>query len=319
MKIVLVTGVAGFIGFHVAEALLKRGDKVVGVDNLNDYYPVEYKENNITDLMKYPEFIFVKADITDADGITQVFDEHKITHVAHLAARAGVRPSLKDPLLYEKVNVKGTLNLLECARIHKVKNFVLTSSSSVYGNSKTVPFKEDDGATDKPISPYAATKKASEVLGYTYHHLYGLNVNVIRPFTVYGPRGRPDMAPWLFVKAAVKGNSIKKYGDGTTKRDYTFIGDFVPGFITALDKELGYEIFNLGNSKVISLNEFIAIVEKISGKKLQVEEESLQLGDVNITYADISKAKEMLGYNPTTSFEQGMKIFYDWYVENVVD
>ena len=259
MQTILVTGAAGFIGSHVAELLLKRGNRVLGVDNLNDYYSVKYKTLNLSLLEKFPNFKFERCEIANYDDIAQVFSNTGISHVAHLAARAGVRPSIEQPFIYEEANIKGTLNLLELARHSQVENFVLTSSSSVYGNSTAIPFKEDDSATDRPISPYAATKKATELLAYTYHHLYGLSVNVIRPFTVYGPRGRPDMAPWLFLEAAIKGTAIKKFGDGSTRRDYTFIDDFVKGFVAAIDRPFGYEIFNLGNSATVSLNEFLDI------------------------------------------------------------
>ena len=310
-KTVLVTGAAGFIGSHVAEALLQRGDSVIGVDNLNDYYPVEYKQANIEILAKYPAFKFEKLDIADFAELERVFVG--VSEVAHLAARAGVRPSIIDPFIYEETNVKGTLNLLHLASKNKITNFVLSSSSSVYGNSTQVPFKENDSATDLPISPYAATKKATEVLAHTFHHLYQLNVNIIRPFTVYGPRGRPDMAPWLFLQSAFNGKPIRKFGDGSTRRDYTFIADFVQGFLAAIDRPLGYQIFNLGNSQTVSLNEAIETIEKVSGRKLNIVQEGMQPGDVEITYADISKAKVKLDYNPQTSFHDGMKIFADWF------
>lgn len=309
-----MTGAAGFIGSHVAEALLRRGDAVVGIDNMNNYYPVAYKEANLTRLSEFPRFTFTKGDLVDLNTVKSLFAAESFTHIAHLAARAGVRPSIEDAFIYEQANVAGTLNLLECARHSKIENFVLTSSSSVYGNSTAVPFREDDNATDRPISPYAATKKACEVLGYTYHHLYGLNVNVVRPFTVYGPFGRPDMAPWIFMKSALRGKPIRKFGDGTSRRDYTFIGDFVSGFVAAIDRPFGYEIFNLGNSATVSLNEAIEIIERISGKKLEIINEPMQPGDVNLTNADISKARTKLGYDPKTSFEDGMRIFHDWFL-----
>ncbi len=313
-KKILVTGVSGFIGSHVAEQLLKRGDSVLGVDNLNDYYPVEYKKENLEILENYPKFKFIKLDISDLNTLEPIFKD--VDHVAHLAARAGVRPSIKDPFLYQKTNIEGTLNLLSLASKNKIKNFVLSSSSSVYGNSKQVPFVENDSATDLPISPYAATKKSTELLAYTYHHLYGLNVNVVRPFTVYGPRGRPDMAPWLFLSAAFSGSKIKKFGNGETRRDYTYIDDFVSGFILAIDKPQGYEIFNLGNSQTVSLNEAIATIEKVAGKKLNIDQIEKQPGDVDITNADISKAKKLLGYEPKTSFELGMTKFAAWFKES---
>jgi len=314
MKKILVTGAAGFIGSHVAQALLERGDSVVGVDNLNDYYPVENKEHNLSLLTNLPNFQFYQIDISDLTEITKVFEANEITHVAHLAARAGVRPSIQDPFIYQQVNIEGTLNLLDLSSKAKgFENFVLSSSSSVYGNSKDVPFEESDSATDRPISPYAATKKACEVLAHTYHHLSSMNVTVVRPFTVYGPRGRPDMAAWLFLKAALEGTPIKKFGDGTTRRDYTYIDDFVSGFVAAIDKPLGYEIINLGNSETVSLNEAIETIEKVSGKAIKIEQLPMQPGDVEITNADISKAKELLGYKPKTSFKEGMSKFLEWY------
>jgi UDP-glucuronate 4-epimerase len=316
MNTILVTGAAGFIGSHVAEQLLKRGDRVVGFDNVNNYYPVEYKRENVAALSREPAFSFVEADLCDQGALESLFRAHAFTHVAHLAARAGVRPSIQDPYLYQEANVRGTLNLLQACVGKGVQNVVVTSSSSVYGNSRAVPFREDDTATDRPISPYAATKKATEVLGYTYHNLYGLNVNVVRPFTVYGPRGRPDMAPWLFIESAVKNRAIKKFGDGTTRRDYTFIADFVRGFVAAIDRPYGYEIFNLGNSATVSLNEAIGIVRDITGKDIQIEQMPMQPGDVELTNADISKAKKMLDYNPATSFRDGMRGFYEWYCKS---
>lgn len=317
MKTILVTGAAGFIGCHVSEALLERGDRVVGIDELNAYYPVRLKAQNLARLRTYERFVFFQRDIVRLDDLVEVFKSEQITHVAHLAARAGVRPSIADPFIYQQANVQGTLNLLDLSRKFEVQNFVLTSSSSVYGNSTSVPFREEDSQTDRPISPYAATKKATELLGYTYHHLYGLPVNVIRPFTVYGPRGRPDMAPWIFLESALLGKPIRKFGDGETRRDYTYVGDFVRGFVNAIDRPLGYEIFNLGNSATVSLNEAIAIVEKVSGKTLEVVQEPMQPGDVSLTNADISKAKRLLDYNPTTDFHSGMKLFAEWYLANV--
>jgi UDP-glucuronate 4-epimerase len=317
MKKVLVTGAAGFIGSHVSEALLARGDSVVGLDNLNDYYPVAYKNRNVDVLKKNLNFTFVHGELEDATLLDELFKKHDITHVAHLAARAGVRPSIEDPYIYASANVTGTLNLLEVARRYQVENTVITSSSSVYGNSTKIPFKEDDSATDRPISPYAATKKATEVMGYTYHHLYGMNVNVVRPFTVYGPRGRPDMAPWLFLSAARNGKPIKKFGTGETRRDYTFIRDFTQGFVSAIDRPLGFEIFNLGNSSTVSLNEVLDIIERVTGKKLIIEQYPPQPGDVELTNADVSKARGLLGYSPSTSFEQGMREFNDWFGTNV--
>lgn len=313
MKTVLVTGVAGFIGSHVAERLLLRGDAVIGIDNFNDYYPVANKERNVHALATYPRFQLVRGDICDRSLIEGLFRSGTITHVAHLAARAGVRPSIQDPFIYEEANVRGTLTLLEVARQYPVVNTVITSSSSVYGNSTRIPFREDDSATDRPISPYAASKKATEVLSYTYHQLYKMNINVVRPFTVYGPRGRPDMAPWMFLSSALAGVPIKKFGNGETRRDYTFIDDFVSGFVGAIDTQTGYEIFNLGNSSTVSLNEAIATIEAVTGRSLIIEPLPQQPGDVDLTNADIDKAKRLLGYNPVTSFREGMQRFYEWF------
>lgn len=313
MSAILVTGAAGFIGSHVAERLLIRGEEVVGVDDVNDFYPVSLKRENIKLLETFPRFRFIEADIADEPAMKEIFRDHKIARVGHLAGRAGVRPSIREPLVYERANVRGTTVLLDLAAKSRVECFVLASSSSVYGNSKQIPFREEDSATDRPISPYAATKKACEVLAYTYHHLHGLPVNVVRPFTVYGPRGRPDMAPWLFVEAAFRGTPIRKFGNGETRRDYTFIDDFAAGFIAALDRPFGYEIFNLGNSTTVSLNAFLDIVREVTGRDLVIEQHPMQPGDVEMTNADITRARTMLGYEPSTPFRTGMERFVEWY------
>ena len=313
MTTTLVTGVAGFIGSHVAEKLLKRGDTVIGVDEVNDYYELKQKDANLEILKKYPQFVFYKKDIGNFEDMKKIFEKEKPLYVAHIAARAGVRPSIVDPFIYEHSNIKATLNLLELSKIG-IKNFVLTSSSSVYGDRSDAPFMETDN-TDFTISPYAATKKSTEVLAYTYHHLHGLNVNIIRPFTLYGPRGRPDMAPFLFTKWIIEETPIKKFGDGTSRRDYTYIDDFVNGFVSAIDTPLGYEIFNLGNSNPVTLNEFISTIETTIGKKALIRQMEMQAGDVSLTYADISKAKKLLGYEPKVKLKDGMKEFYKWYRE----
>jgi UDP-glucuronate 4-epimerase len=311
-KTILVTGCAGFIGSHIAEKLLERGDKVIGVDEVNNYYDIKQKEENLIILNKYQNFEFHKLDIGDIEELRKIFETHIISHIAHLAARAGVRPSIENPYIYEHSNIKGSLNILDIAKDHDIENTVLTSSSSVYGNSKDIPFHEKQNV-DFPISPYAATKKSMELLAHTYHHLHNMNINIIRPFTIYGPRGRPDMAPFLFPMWIHKGKSIKKFGDGTSMRDYTYIDDFVKGFISALDTQLGYEIFNLGNSTPVSLNEFIKTIEKVVGKKAEIEQHPMQPGDVEITYADTSKAERLLGYKPTVKIEEGLHNFWEWY------
>lgn len=313
---ILVTGAAGFIGSHVAEALLKRGGTVVGIDDLNDYYPPEYKQENIEILQKYERFTFIRGDIRDHGLMRDIFKEHGITHVGHLAARAGVRASVEDPFLYQDVNVRGTLVLLECAKESSTENFVLTSSSSVYGYSTKVPFTEDDSATDLPISPYAATKKATEVMGHAYHYLHGLNISVVRPFTVFGPRGRPDMVMWKFIQAVCNDQAITRYGDGSSRRDYTYISDFVAGFVAALDRPLGYEVFNLGSEHPVMMNDLIAILEEITGKSIKVKEESMPKADVPITYADLTKAKRLLGYEPKKPFKEAVREFYAWFMQN---
>jgi len=312
---VLVTGGAGFIGSHVCDALLKRGESVICVDNFNDYYNPNYKRDNIKDALQNPNYVLCEADICDYDKLKEIFEKHKPQKIIHLAARAGVRPSIQQPFLYEEVNIKGLLNMLELSKEHGILNFVFASSSSVYGNCKTVPFSESQNV-DNPISPYAATKKAGELLCYTYHHLYKLNCSCLRFFTVYGPRGRPDMAPYKFTKLISLGKTIDMYGDGSSKRDYTFVLDIVSGILSALDKNYPYEIFNLGNSNTVSLSYFISVIEGLVGKKAVINRMPMQQGDVDITYANLTKAKDMLSYNPSTKIEEGMKKFYEWYFQN---
>ena len=240
-----------------------------------------------------------------------IFQKNKVEKIIHLAARAGVRASINDPVLYEKVNVLGTLNLLELAKQFKIKNFIFGSSSSIYGNTK-VPFEEDCN-TDKQISPYAATKKAAELICYTYSHLYNIPITCLRLFTVYGPRGRPDMAPYMFTELIYKGKELNVFGDGTTKRDYTYITDIIKGILSVLDKEFKYEIINLGNSNPIELNHFISIIEKNLGKKAKIKKMPIPPGDVLITYSNIKKAKKMLNWQPKVKIEDGMKSFIEWY------
>ncbi|MEA3229356.1 MAG: GDP-mannose 4,6-dehydratase [archaeon] len=312
MAKILVTGGAGFIGSHVCDALLRRGDHVACIDNFNDYYDPERKKSNIADAVEDKNFTLFEADILDIAKIREIFDEAQPDKVIHLAARAGVRPSILDPQLYADVNIKGTINLLEVCREFSVKNFVFGSSSSVYGGNENIPFSEKDDVSN-PISPYAATKRAGELICHTYHHLYGLNVSCLRFFTVYGPRGRPDMAPFLFTKAIMDGDEINRFGDGTTKRDYTYISDIVSGVLSALDADYAYEIFNLGNSKTVVLKDLIATIEDAVGKKAKIVQRPMQPGDVTITYADISKSRELLGFEPKVSVEEGIRKFVEWY------
>jgi UDP-glucuronate 4-epimerase len=318
MENILVTGGAGFIGSHVCDKLLELGKSVVCLDNLNSYYSPERKIKNIQHNFDNKNFVFVNQDIKNKDQLRIVFQKFKFDKILHLAARAGVRPSIEKPDWYFNTNVLGTLNLLECAKEFKINHFVSASSSSVYGNNKKVPFSESDNV-DNPISPYAASKKAGELLCHTYSHLYGINISCLRFFTVYGPRGRLDMAPYLFTERIMKGLPIKKFGDGTTKRDYTFVGDIVKGIVACLEHPFKFEVINLGNNSPVELNRFISIIEKHTGKKAIVEECPIPLGDVDITFADISKAKKLLGFMPETSIEDGLKIFIDWFKSEGLD
>lgn len=308
MKI-LVTGAAGFIGSHVSLALLKEGHEVIGIDNLDPYYDVSAKKENL-ELLKNQHFRFYGVDIRDAAALRKVLEKEKPKKVAHLAAKAGVRPSLAQPEIYREVNVLGTENLLKLACEFKVENFVFGSSSSVYGLHE-VPFRED--AKLEPISPYAQTKKDAEEMCKKYHEQCKMPITCLRFFTVYGPRGRPDMAVYKFTKLIDEGKPIEVYGDGDTSRDYTYVDDIVSGVLAALHKPFTFEIFNLGNNKTVKLSHLIATIEKALGKKAIIEEMPTQQGDVPITYADISKAQKMLGYNPETKIEQGIKKFVAWY------
>lgn len=312
---VLITGGAGFIGSHVADKLLERGDKVICVDSFNDYYDPEIKKRNIKQARQNKNFTLYGEDILNLKQMDDIFAKTKPEAVIHLAARVGVRPSIKEPLLYNDVNVKGTLHMLELARKHEIKKFVFASSSSVYGANKKVPFSEDD-KTDRPISPYGATKKAGELLCYSYNSLYRMGITCLRFFTVYGERGRPDMAPYKFTKLISEGKEIELYGDGRTKRDYTYIADIVQGVVAALDRELGYEIINLGNSVTVELQHLIGLIEKEVGRKARTKEMPMQPGDLPVTYADITKAKRLLGFSPKTKIEAGIKKLVAWYMQN---
>ncbi|MBI2575334.1 GDP-mannose 4,6-dehydratase [Candidatus Woesearchaeota archaeon] len=309
---VLVTGGAGFIGSHVADKLLERGDKVSCVDNFNDYYEPEMKKRNIKQAQQNRNFTLYREDILNLKQMEDIFGKAKPEAVIHLAARVGVRPSLKEPLLYEEVNVKGTLHILELCRKHGIRKIVFASSSSVYGANKKVPFSEDD-RTDRPISPYGATKKAGELLCHSYNSLYRMDISCLRFFTVYGERGRPDMAPYKFTKLISEGKEIDVSGDGRTKRDYTYVADIVQGVTAALDRELGYEIINLGNSNTVELQYLIGLIEKELGKKARIKEMPMQPGDLPVTCADITKAKRLLGFSPRTKIEAGIKNLVAWY------
>ncbi|CAM9855972.1 unnamed protein product, partial [Phaeothamnion confervicola] len=320
-KVVLVTGGAGFVGSAVAEALLARGDDVVIVDEVNEYYDMKIKMSNVAQLIaRYgsKRCIFFQGDICDQALMAGIFETYKPQWICHMAARAGVRPSIQDPFIYLHSNVEGTTRLLELARIHGCANFVYASSSSVYGGSDKELFTEHD-VVDFPVSPYAASKKMCELIAYTYHSLYGLNVSGLRFFTVYGPRGRPDMAPYKFIKNVMAGTEIMQFGNGSTSRDYTFIEDICAGVIRALDRPLGYQVFNLGNGSPVSLLEFIGLVEDACGRKAVVKVCPEQPGDVTRTCADISKARRMLGYNPSVPFAEGIRRTVAWFRESAAD
>ena len=341
MKNFLITGGAGFIGSTVAERLLNRGDKVVVVDNFNDFYDYNRKIRNILEItgnfdkinefenfskeekisklmeiVNSDNFTLVYGDIRNREGMDKVFSENSFDLVFNPAAMAGVRPSLLDPMLYEDVNVRGYMNLLELCKKYGVKKFVQASSSSVYGNNKEVPFKET-AIVDFAISPYAATKKSCEVMGHVYHKLYNIDMVQLRFFTVYGPKQRPDLAIHKFTKMILEDKPIPFYGDGTTKRDYTYIDDIVDGILKSMNylfnNENVYEIFNLGESHVVSLKEMVETIESALGKKAILDIQPMQPGDVDKTYADISKAKAMIGYDPQTNFSEGIRKFVEWY------
>lgn len=312
---VLVTGGAGFIGSHLCEYLLGRGDRVVAFDNLNDYYSPAIKKRNLEKASEHDAMKFVEGDILDEPKLEAVFNGYEFDVVVHLAARAGVRPSLVDPILYEQVNCRGTLNILEQMRKRGMKRLVFASSSSVYGNTRTIPFSEDV-KIDRPVSPYAATKAAGELYCHNYYHLYGISANCLRFFTVYGPRQRPDMAINKFTRMIDSGKSIPFYGDGSTKRDYTFFTDIIEGVVASIDRDLGFEIFNLGESATTTLAELVGHIEKALGRKAVLDRQPMQPGDVEMTCADISKAKKLLGYNPHTPVEQGIPAFVEWYKAN---
>jgi len=310
MKNVFITGVAGFIGSNLADTLLNLGMRVSGIDNFDNFYDPEIKRKVVEKLKSYPGFKIFEGDIRDRKLLDQIFEAEKPELVIHLAARAGVRPSIEDPELYYDVNVTGTLVLLEAMRKAGLKDLLFASSSSVYGNNKKVPFSESD-AVDNPISPYAATKKAGELLCYTYHHLYNFNIFCLRFFTVYGPGQRPEMAIQQFGRKITEGTPITLFGDGTTRRDYTFVGDIVAGILAAAGKLDGYQILNLGNSDTISLIDLVRGIEETLGRKAQIEWQPMQPGDVEITYADISKARNLIGYKPDYPVKKGLQKMFE--------
>jgi UDP-glucuronate 4-epimerase len=306
----LVTGAAGFIGSHLSERLLDNGFVVVGVDNFDDFYDPQIKRRNIEGCLKNKNFRLIEADIRDNAAMDKTVGSG-IEIIVHLAAKAGVRPSIEKPLLYADVNINGTMVLVEAAKKHKVNKFIFGSSSSVYGNNKKIPFSEDDNV-DFPISPYAATKKSGELICHTYHHLYGISITCLRFFTVYGPRQRPDLAIHKFAQLIEQGSPIPVYGDGSMMRDFTYIDDIIDGTVAAMNKCTGFSVYNLGESRPISVNDLIAEIEKALGKKAVKKYLPPQPGDVERTYADITKAAKDLGYNPKTDLRTGLARFVQW-------
>jgi len=312
MKI-LITGGAGFIGSAVAKKLMDRGDKVVIIDNFNDYYDPSLKEDRIKIFLKGYKFKLYRGDIRDAKLLEKIFRTEKIDKIIHLAAMAGVRNSIINPHIYADVNVMGSLNLLEMAVKYKIKNFIFASSSSVYGNNKKLPFSESD-SVDKPMAMYAATKRADELMAHVYNHIYGINIIALRFFTVYGPWGRPDMALFKFTKNILKGKQIEVYNYGKMTRNFTYIDDIVSGVITILDKCKGYDIMNIGGDKAEKLTRYIEVIEENVGRKAKKKMTPMQVGDVPATIADIKKLRK-LGWKPTTRIEKGIKNFVKWYKE----
>ena len=312
---VLVTGAAGFIGSHVVDQLLERGEEVLGFDSFDDFYGREIKEENLAVATDHARFTLVEGDIRDRSRFAGFPDS--IDTIVHLAARAGVRPSIRDPLLYADVNLMGTSLLLEFAREREIRSFVFaSSSSSVYGNNEKVPFSEED-SVDRPISPYAATKKAGELLCHTQTHLHGISCTCLRFFTVYGPRQRPDLAIRKFSRLVLSGQELPRFGNGTTARDYTFIEDIIQGVTAAVDftrrGEGRFEVINLGESRTVTLSEMIRVVGEVFDRKPRIRSLPMQPGDVERTYADVTKARELLGYRPSTEFVDGMRAFASWY------
>lgn len=327
-RTVLVTGAAGFIGSHTAAALLARGDRIVGLDNLNDYYDPIRKQANLTAIEGQAStpshFIFVKGDVRDRDLIRQLFTKYRFDAIVHLAAMAGVRVSIEDPHLYYEVNLTGTLNLLEAAvgrhdpdHESQAGNFVFAATSSAYGRTQKIPFVETD-ICDRPLAPYPASKRAAEMLGYTYHHLYGQNFTALRFFTVYGPRGRPDMMAYKVLDNIFFDKEVPLYNDGQMHRDWTYIDDIVAGIIAAVDRPLGYEIINLGRGEPVLLADFVHFIETLTDRQANLVSKPMLEADIAYTYADISKARHLLNYQPKISVEEGVTRFWRWYQQTIL-
>ena len=316
---ILITGAAGFIGSHLCEKLLINGNEIIGLDNLCDFYDIKLKKYNlklIDENSKNNNFIFIKNDILNVALLESIFKKYEISCIIHLAAMAGVRPSIENPVLYQNVNVQGTQNILECCQKFGVNKLIFASSSSIYGNNKKIPFSEED-KVDNPISPYAATKKAGELFCHTYHYLYNIDITCLRFFTVYGPRQRPDLAIHKFAKLISEGEKIPFYGNGTTARDYTYINDITDGVEKCLSwlqsNENIFEIFNLGNNKPIELKKLVSLISKYFDTEIEIEKFPVPKGDVMLTYADITKANKYFDYNPKTDINEGLENFFDWF------
>lgn len=316
-----VTGAAGFIDSKVSELLLSNGHSVIGIDNMNDAYDVRLKEWRLTQIADHPNFVFCRLDICDRPALTDLFTQHTTSStpfaaIINLAARAGVRQSVENPWVYFETNTTGTLNLLELAKQYNVPKFVLASTSSLYGQHNTMPFREDAG-TERPLSPYAASKKAAETLCYTYHYLYGIDVTIFRYFTVYGPAGRPDMSLFRFVQWISEGRPVLVYGDGQQSRDFTYVDDIARGTIAGL-KPLGYEIINLGSDQPVALMDALRIVERLLGQQAYIQCKPMHRADVPATWANIGKAEQLLGWRPQVTIQQGIKHLAEWYLANRV-
>lgn len=314
MKLILVTGSAGFIGFKTSQQLLEKGYRVIGIDNMNNYYDVKLKEYRLKELKKYKKFKFFKVDIENLEALEILFKEYPFDGVINLAARAGVRYSIENPFVYITTNTLGTTNLLELSKKYNVKKFVLASTSSLYAGQK-MPFKEDL-PVNTPISPYAASKKGAEAVAYTYHYLYNLDITVLRYFTVYGPAGRPDMSIFRFIKWIDEGKPVVIYGDGTQERDFTYVDDIAKGTIKALETETGYEIINLGGNKPYRLKRVIELIEMYLGKKAEIIYKNFHKADMKATWADIEKAKTLLNWKPEIPLEEGIEKTVKWHKEN---
>ncbi len=309
---ILVTGAAGFIGSHLAETLLGRGDEVIALDNFNDYYSPARKRANVAPFRDHARLIFYEADIRDADRMQQIVAAHQPDVIAHIAAMGNVRYSIGRASLYTDVNLRGTVNLLEAARCGDVSHFVFASTSSVYGKTDRIPFEESDPC-NHPLAPYPATKKAGEVMGYTYHNLHRLNFTALRFFSVYGPRGRPDMMPFMVMHRTVNDQEILLFDAGQMKRDWTYIDDIVAGVIAAIDRPLGYEIINLGRGEPVLMADFVEIIERLVGKPAILSTPPAPPSEPKINFADISKARRLLDYDPRTAVADGLARMWDWY------